>query len=80
MKEMEMVARGLYEVANAIRETGQLIYAAMMYPYRQGGESEEMPRYRCEKCGSPKWAPGGMGDGFRKCLDCGSIGDKIDAS
>jgi len=41
-------------------------------------QQEEKPLYHCPACGSPRWSPGGMGQAFKQCLDCGHIGDAIE--
>lgn len=68
---MSEESAAMLEIAAAIRE----LAAAMRPP-----EPEPEPEYRCAHCGSPKWKEGGMGFGFKKCLDCGELGDAIDAA
>ena len=74
--EVDALNRGFYKIANAIREAGKEIAAAIRLPYEQ---EKEQPEYLCERCGSPRWEAGGMGDMFKKCTDCANIGDKIEA-
>lgn len=70
------------ELARAIRDAGEAIAASIReycelvkgsLPGSDGGTG-----WHCEACGSPNWAPGGQADAFRKCLDCGHIGEAID--
>lgn len=62
-------AEAMKDLAAAIRE-----HTAAMFPPK-----EPEPEYRCANCGSPKWAaPGGMADRFKKCSDCGAVGDPIE--
>jgi hypothetical protein len=56
-------------LAGAIRE-----HTARAFPV-----VEQEPGYRCEACGSPNWAPGGMGEQFCVCSDCDTIGGLLDA-
>lgn len=63
----DAVREGLADIAAAIREM-------------TAGPEQEEPEYRCINCGSPKWGPGGQAEAFRKCLDCGKIGDLINES
>ncbi len=66
--EIDPTPGAILELAAAIRE----LAAAMRPP-----APEPEPEYHCPKCGSPRWECGGMGRGFKKCLDCGEIGEEI---
>jgi hypothetical protein len=55
-------------LASAIREL-----AAVM----RGPQPKPKPAFHCQNCGSPNWKPGGMGEEFKQCSDCGTLGDPI---
>jgi len=66
---MSETSDAMKDLAAAIRE----LACAIRPP------AEPEPEYHCERCGSPRWEAGGMGDMFKKCTDCAYIGEKIEA-
>lgn len=61
------IAAAIRELACAIRSMG-------------GNEPETPPDFVCanSECRSTRWRPGGMGEMFKQCVDCGTIGGAID--
>ena len=68
------------ELARAIRDAGEAIARAILGYYRELQAPAVSPGdgWNCEGCGSPNWEPGGQASAFRKCRECGSIGEAID--
>ena len=69
MSELNNLAEAINNLSAAIREQTKA-----MFPPQQ-----EEPPYRCAECGSPLWEPGGQAEAFKKCRDCGTIGDLIES-
>ena len=66
--DMDALTAAICDLVTAYRERTKLMIPQAQAP----------PDVHCANCGSPKWRPGGMGQQFRKCQDCGTIGDTID--
>ena len=73
MSDAQVVA-----LRKAALSVGAAVSALLAQLDAVAAEPVMQPMAICANCGSSKWEPGGMGSLYRRCADCGTVGDPIE--